>query len=131
MKHMTAPLWLLLLCACAARPADIAPAMVSSTLYKDMTCKNLERELEKQYADLSTLSQLQREDRSLDIALNTILMPGLGALTRDQEEEIAESKGHLIVIREQIAERCGTDSEDGGDSQESPGQPEPHKDSHA
>lgn len=128
MKHITAALSLLLLCACAARPADIAPAMVPSALYKDMACKNLERELESQYAELRTLSEQQSEDRSLDIALNLILIPGLGALTRDQEEEIAASKGHIVAIGDQIAERCDTDSGHGGDSQESPAQPETHMD---
>ena len=113
MKELITALFVFTLFGCATRPADISPSMVSSSLYSEMSCRNLELELQSRYSELETLSEQQIDDRSWDIALNIILIPGLGALTDDQEEEIAASKGHIIAIRDQLSERCLRNQESG------------------
>ena len=112
MKLLLPALLAVLVAGCAAKPATIPPSMVSSAVYAEMSCKNLELELQSRYSELETLSKQQIDDRSWDIALNILLLPGFGAITGDQEDDIAACKGHIIAIRDQIAARCLEDDDD-------------------
>ena len=76
--------------------------------------------LDSECAQLSTLSEQQIDNRSWDIALYILLIPGAGALTPDQEEKIGSSKGRIIAIQEEVLERCDEEhqTEGHGDSEE-------------
>jgi hypothetical protein len=81
------------LAACAAAPADIAPAMVDTTQYQQMTCEGLLLAAQNEGVNLEQVSRDQRSSRNWDIALNLLIIPGLGAVTGDSEREVAEAKG--------------------------------------
>ena len=95
----------LLLCGCAATPSTIQPARVPSSPYQDTPCRSLEKLLEIETSSLQTLYGLQAEDMVFDAFLN-LLIPGLGALTPDEGTNIANSKGRILVIREEYSKRC-------------------------
>ena len=103
---MLAALAFAMLVACATSPSKIQPAMVSKIQFTEMSCVNLDSELESEMSNLETLTGEQISARNWDIALNIILLPGFGALTGDNESEIAQSKGRIIAMREEYAERC-------------------------
>ena len=92
--------------SCAASPSSIQPAAVSRIPYTTMPCSNLRLELDREISNLDTLSGEQLSSRNWDIALNLIIIPGIGALTGDQEEEIAQSKGRIVVMQDEYGTRC-------------------------
>ena len=110
MKHALLALIAILLVGCAARPSSIQPAMVSRTQYDNMSCGVLQTTFEAETTNLESLSREQNTSRSWDIALNILLLPGIGALTGDAESEIAQTKGRIIAIQEEFAERCNEDA---------------------
>jgi hypothetical protein len=63
-------------------------------------------ELDREISNLETLSGEQISSRNWDIALNLLIIPGVGALTGDQEEAIAQSKGRLVVMQDEFGTRC-------------------------
>ena len=97
------------LIGCAATPSSIQPAAVSRVPYATMSCKGLELELTREISNLEGLSGEQQSSRNWDIALNVLLIPGFGALTEDQEDEIAQSKGKIIVMQDEYTMRCTAD----------------------
>ena len=98
------------LCGCAASPSTIEPTLVSRVPYAEMSCGNLEVQLQSEINNLATLSGEQISARSWDIALNLLIIPGIGALTGDNEEEIGQSKGRILVMQDVYSERCAADS---------------------
>lgn len=95
------------LCAgCAASPSAIQPAMVSTAKYADASCDMLTRELSAEEEALAAASRDQRNARGWDIALNLLLIPGLGAVTPDNEAAVAEAKGRIVAIRDEMLRRC-------------------------
>jgi hypothetical protein len=96
----------LTLASCAASPSSIQPAAVSRIPYTTMPCENLRMQIDQEISNLETLSGEQIASRNWDIALNLILIPGVGALTGDQEEAIAQSKGKMVVMQDEYAKRC-------------------------
>ena len=97
----------LITCGCAARPSEIPPSMISHSLYADTSCGQLELQWQLQNRDLASLSKRQNDHRSWNPAtgfLESILNDGY-------ESEIATAKGHLIVIRNQLDQRCGESTE--------------------
>ena len=94
------------LAGCAATPSSIQPAAVSRVSYTTMSCKVLEMELTREISNLEGLSGEQQSSRNWDFALNVLLIPGFGALTDDQEDEIAQSKGKIIVMQDEYTMRC-------------------------
>ena len=95
------------LAGCAASPADIAPAMVDTTQYQQMTCEGLLLAAGNEGVNLEQVSSDQRAARNWDIALNWLLLPGLGAVTGDSEREVAEAKGRVLAIQNEYGSRCG------------------------
>ncbi len=71
-----------------------------------MPCENLRMQIDQEISNLETLSGEQIDSRNWDIALNLILIPGVGALTGDQEDAIAQSKGKMVVMQDEYANRC-------------------------
>ena len=80
--------------------------MVSKVVYSKMNCSELLMERDAELLTLERLSGQQVDERSRDIALNLLILPGLGAVGSDNEELIAQSKGKMIVIQDQIDSRC-------------------------
>lgn len=101
-----APLAAILLAGCAASPSAIQPAMVSTARYDNASCDMLREALEAEEQTLETASSDQRKARGWDIALNLLLIPGLGAVTPDSEEAVAESKGRILAIQDEMLRRC-------------------------
>lgn len=106
MKSAIFALLIITLASCAASPSSIQPAAVSRIPYTTMPCSNLRLELDREISNLETLSGEQLSSRNWDIALNILIIPGLGALTGDQEEAIAQSKGRLVVMQDEYGTRC-------------------------
>ena len=71
-----------------------------------MACRNVEMLLTQEMSNLEGLSGEQRASRNWDIALNLLIIPGIGALTDDQEDEIAQSKGKIIAMQDEFTLRC-------------------------
>ena len=105
-KLLLLPL-LAIISGCASAPADISPAMVDTSAYKTMTCEGLLLAATNENVNLESVSKDQRSARNMDIALNLLIIPGLGAATGDSEREVAESKGRVIAIQNEYGSRCG------------------------
>ena len=96
----------LALIGCASNPSDIPPAMVDTTPYKSMTCGGLLLAAQNEGVNLESVSKDQRSARNWDIALNLLIIPGLGAATGDSEKEVAEAKGRVLAIQNEYGSRC-------------------------
>lgn len=107
LKHFAAALTIATATGCATAPADIAPAMVDTSAYKNMTCDGLLLAAENEGVNLEQVSKDQRTARNWDIALNLLIIPGTGALTGDSEKEVAEAKGRVLAIQNEYGSRCG------------------------
>ena len=107
MKPLILALIFISLASCAATPSSIQPAAVSRVPYATMTCSNLELQMNQEISKLENLTGEQLSARNWDIALNILLIPGFGALTGDQENEIAQSKGRMVVMQDEYSTRCG------------------------
>ena len=97
---------LAILTGCASAPADIPPAMVDTTPYKNMTCEGLLLAAQNEGVNLESVSKDQRAARNWDIALNILIIPGLGAATGDSERQVAEAKGRVLAIQNEYGSRC-------------------------
>ena len=106
MKSIILALVLVSLVSCAARPSSIQPAAVSKIPYVNMSCSNLEMQMTQELSKLESLTGEQLSARNWDIALNILILPGLGAATGDSEDEIAQSKGRMIVMQDEYSTRC-------------------------
>ena len=106
MKPIILALVLVSLVSCAARPSSIQPAAVSKIPYVNMSCSNLEMQMTQELSKLESLTGEQLSARNWDIALNILILPGLGAATGDSEDEIAQSKGRMIVMQDEYSTRC-------------------------
>ena len=91
---------------CATAPADIAPAMVDTTKYRQMTCEGLLLAAQNEGVNLEQASKDQRAARNWDIALNILIIPGVVAMTVDSEREVAEAKGRVLAIQNEYGTRC-------------------------
>ena len=94
------------LAGCASSPSDIAPAMVDTTQYREMTCEGLLLAAQNEGVNLEQVSRDQRTARNWDIALNLLIIPGVGAVTGDSEREVAEAKGRVLAIQNEYGSRC-------------------------
>ena len=106
MKSIILALVLVSLVSCAARPSSIQPAAVSKIPYVNMSCSNLVMQMTQEFSKLESLTGEQLSARAWDIALNILILPGLGAATGDSEDEIAQSKGRMIVLQDAYSTRC-------------------------
>lgn len=109
MKKVIPSVLLIVLSSCAASPSSIQPAAVSRAPYVEMSCGNLEMRMDQEVSNLENLTGEQISSRNWDIALNILIIPGLGALTGDQEEAIAQSKGRMVVMQDEFSLRCNQD----------------------
>jgi|TARA_X000000950_G_C13616650_1_gene537611 hypothetical protein len=105
-KIIVLSLLVILIAGCAAKPSAIQPAMVSTAEYVNMSCQNLDTRITSEISNLETLTGEQIAQRNWDIALNIILLPGLGAATGDSEVQIAQAKGRLIAMQDEYGQRC-------------------------
>ena len=93
---------------CATQPQDIPPAEVSSIRYRQFSCVDLHKELASAIQNRNSYILQQSDDRSRDIKSNTFFLPGSGAMNRDHEHEVAESKGIVIAIERELEDRCSS-----------------------
>ena len=94
-----------LVAACAAQPESIPASSVSPHLYEGLTCAELETELRFAYERRDALYKRQKGNRTRDGLLNVLVLPGLGAIAPDHEQEIAEIKGRIEQLYRRKA-RC-------------------------
>ena len=95
-----------ILAGCASSPTDIAPAMVDTAQYQEMSCEGLLLAAQNEGVNLEQVSRDQRSARNWDIALNLLIIPGLGAVTGESEREVAEAKGRVLAIQNEFGSRC-------------------------
>ena len=106
MKQTIICLFLVSIVGCATKPSSIQPAAVSKLPYQNISCAALELQMNREADNLEALSGDQLSQRNWDIALNVLLLPGVGAATGDSEDGIAQSKGRLIVMQDEYVLRC-------------------------
>lgn len=106
MKKILLPLIILGIVSCAAKPSSIQPAAVSKLPYVNISCAALEVQMNREADNLEALTGDQVSQRNWDIALNILILPGVGAATGDSEELIAQSKGRLVVMQDEYVSRC-------------------------
>ncbi len=99
---------LLISSGCATQPKDIPAAEVSSIRYRQFSCVDLHNELTSAIQNRDSYIKKQSDDRSRDIKSNTFFLPGSGAMNRDHDHEVAESKGIVIAIERELEDRCST-----------------------
>jgi len=80
---------------------------VDTTQYKSMSCDGLLMAASNEGVNLDQVSRDQRSARNWDIALNLLIIPGLGAVTGDSERQVAEAKGRVLAIQNEYGSRCG------------------------
>ena len=105
-KKFVLPILVVALTGCASKPSDIAPAMVDNTTYYEMSCGGLLLAAQNEGVNLAEVSKDQRSARNWDIALNWLIVPGLGAMTGDSERQVAEAKGRVLAIQNEYGKRC-------------------------
>jgi hypothetical protein len=71
-----------------------------------MTCEGLLLAAQNEGVNLEQVSKDQRAARNWDIALNILLIPGVGAMTGDSERQVAEAKGRVLAIQNEYGSRC-------------------------
>jgi hypothetical protein len=106
MKKGIIVITLAMLVGCAAAPSSIQPASVSRIPYTTMACRNVEMLLTQEISNLEGLSGEQRASRNWVLALSLLIIPRIGALTDNQEDEIAQSKGKIIAMQDEFTRRC-------------------------
>ena len=106
MKQIIMFLLLVSIVGCATKPSSIQPAAVSKLPYLNISCAALELQMNREADTLEALSGDQLAQRNWDIALNLLIIPGVGAATGDSEELIAQSKGRLVVMQDEYVLRC-------------------------
>ena len=106
LKKIILTLVILGIVSCASKPSSIQPAAVSKLPYVNLSCEALEVSMDRESENLKALSGDQVSQRNWDIALNILLLPGVGAATGDSEELIAQSKGKMIVMQDEYVDRC-------------------------
>ena len=81
--------------------------MVDTFKYEQMSCEGLLLAVQNEGVNLESVSKDQRSARNWDIALNLLLIPGAGVVTGDSEREVAEAKGRVFAIQNEVSRRCG------------------------
>ena len=102
------PIAMLTLAGCAAAPSDIPPSYVGTAVYNEMSCEELISEKRNLEVTLADLSSKQSASRARGIAYNLILLPGLGALSKDRAEAIGQVKGRILAVEESLL-KCRSD----------------------
>ena len=106
-QFSTLSIALLALCVagCAAKPNAIPPTSISSAPYANMSCGELNVELKIATAQRDAFINKQKGNRTRDILLNALYW-GSGPTTTDHEEEVANSKGKVLMIEGTVANKC-------------------------
>lgn len=95
-----------LVTSCAASPDAIPAASVSTAPYNDLTCDQLKNELRIAVDQRDAYVKRQKGNRTRDILLNSLVLVGSGAITSDHEEEVANSKGKVLMLEGMIESKC-------------------------
>lgn len=103
-----------ILAGCATPPKDIAPSYVSTSLYENLTCKQLRSEAEGVSARVAAAFAKQEKNRGQDAAMTTVgvalFWPALFFMKGDGADaaEVARLKGEMDAI-EQVnrVKNCG------------------------
>ncbi len=90
---------------CAPAPAEIMAEPVSKVPYLDLTCDELDIELQLTQAKLEVAEEKQRSARRKSIGANLLLL-GAGSLVDGPQKEVAVLKGTVITLTELIEIKC-------------------------
>jgi len=115
MKRLTITVAVALLtCGCAAQPHTIRPTYVNPALYANLSCSQLDEEIERIRSEAILLARRQGNSANSDAALMAagalLFWPALIGLagTQDYTDQIADLRGHedaMIIAKE----RAGCD----------------------
>ena len=107
-KSATLTVAAIALAGCAANPATIPPATVSAAPYKGLSCELLAVELRRAEEQRDGYIAAQKSARVWDGVLNVLVIPGLGAVTPDETDQVALWKGTVQAIQTEWDSRCVT-----------------------
>jgi len=91
---------------CAASPAAVAPALVSSEPYRDLKCSTLADMQRAKQADIDKLYKSQSTKRWVDGVSNVVLLPGVASVVKDSSKPLAQAKGEMQAMIREYDRRC-------------------------
>ncbi len=110
--HLSRPMPLILaalvvsVMGCAANPAGIQAAFVSSEMYAEYSCSTLEGLKADKRAEIDELYKAQKTKRIVDGVSNVLLIPGAASLIEDSSRPLARRKGEFMAILSEYDRRC-------------------------
>jgi uncharacterized protein YceK len=97
---------LLLLSACATAPSDIQPAKQAAGIYSGLTLDQLRTEERRLQRDLDEAARKQEQTRTKDAwGMAFLLLPVSSMAGSNNAKGIAEIKGKLLAVRDEIESR--------------------------
>ena len=91
--------------ACAPAPADVMAEKVSKVPYLDLSCEELDTELQLAQAKMEIAEEKQKSARRKSIGANVLLL-GTGSFVNDVQKELAVAKGTVNALFELIEIKC-------------------------
>lgn len=110
--HLSRPMPLILaalvvsMMGCAANPAGIQAAFVSSEMYAEYSCSTLESLKADKRAEIDELYKAQKTKRIVDGFSNVLLIPGAASVIEDSSKPLARRKGEFMAILSEYDRRC-------------------------
>ena len=105
-KLTVAPLFLLLLSACAQDPRQISPAQTPTYIYKNLSCEDLRKESVRMKSEETRLWNLQKKARNNDVAAGILFgLVGVAAANQNYSSELAQAQGQRLSVNATMAER--------------------------
>lgn len=105
-KTPTALATVVLLAGCAASPAAVAPALVSTEPCRDLKCSTLAGMKVAKQADMDRLYKSQSTKRWVDGVSNVVLLPGVASVVKDSSKPLAQAKGEMQAMIREYDRRC-------------------------
>ena len=93
-----------LLAGCATKPENIDPATTMTYKFAGLSCDELLENVQLAEAQREKLYKRQKGARTRDGWLNVLII-GAGAITQDYDIEIAQVKGDIIALQDEIRKR--------------------------
>lgn len=95
----------LTLCACAPRPAKIAPLAIPAKDFLPLSCPELRSDLSANSVKLITAEKIQREARVLDTVGWALFLIPPTILSGDNRADVAIRKGTDQALRQAMAQK--------------------------
>lgn len=99
---------LIFISSCAKRPDAISPTTIPVSAYQAFSCKELDRELNRERAELNDLSAAQNQAANADaVGVFLIGIPAGSVSGGDKEGKISVTKGKILSIESvQLSKKC-------------------------